>query len=229
MDSAAANTQSRESSTAFESPTYEISYGADHTLQWNPPQGSKELAIALSYHYPLERDLESKMRAATKKFLKAEAKKRKSPGWNAVVQKVKTVLAGAGGTMRHEKESSPTIMSTSVSQIKSLTVGKKHDRGMGNRNPLERPASRQEPENAQLSGGNDQPLLPQYASETGQNVDYDHVSPPQQSSPRPLQILKWDPSANRFAKRKSVGMGKRRDLKWQQIEATLVQIIRGRR
>jgi hypothetical protein len=64
---------SRESSI-FEPPEYEISYREDHTLQWDPPAGSKELAVALSYHFPMG-DLESKMRAATKKFLKAEAKR----------------------------------------------------------------------------------------------------------------------------------------------------------
>jgi hypothetical protein len=34
--------------------------------------GSKELAVALSYHYPLQKDLESKMRAAIKVFLHQE-------------------------------------------------------------------------------------------------------------------------------------------------------------
>lgn len=52
--------------------TYNISYAPDHTLQWSPPPNSKELAIALSYHFPLESDLESKMRAAMVKFLSAE-------------------------------------------------------------------------------------------------------------------------------------------------------------
>jgi len=72
-----ATEEGRDSSTRdssfFDPPEYEISYGEDHTLQWIPPAGSKELAVALSYHFPMG-DLESKMRAATKKFLKAEAK-----------------------------------------------------------------------------------------------------------------------------------------------------------
>jgi hypothetical protein len=46
------DTQSRESSI-FIPPEYEIFYGADHTLDWSPPAGSKELAFALSYHLPL--------------------------------------------------------------------------------------------------------------------------------------------------------------------------------
>ena len=58
-------------------PSYEITYGSDHNLKWDPPQGSKELAIALSYHFPTESDLESKMQSATKNFLKAEEKKQK--------------------------------------------------------------------------------------------------------------------------------------------------------
>jgi hypothetical protein len=32
----------------FSTPQYHINYGDDHTLQWTPPVGSKELAIALS-------------------------------------------------------------------------------------------------------------------------------------------------------------------------------------
>jgi hypothetical protein len=72
-----ATEEGRDSSTRdssfFDPPEYEISYGEDHTLRWIPPAGSKELAVALSYHFPIG-DLESKMRAATKKFLKAEAK-----------------------------------------------------------------------------------------------------------------------------------------------------------
>jgi len=49
--------------------SYNITYAPDHTLRWDPPPNSKELAIALSYHFPLEPDLESKMRAAMVKFL----------------------------------------------------------------------------------------------------------------------------------------------------------------
>ena len=56
----------------FSAPEYRITYGHDHTLQWEPPVGSKELAVALSYHFPLQTDLESKMQAATRKFLRGE-------------------------------------------------------------------------------------------------------------------------------------------------------------
>jgi hypothetical protein len=64
----------RESSI-FDLPQYVLSYNDDHTLRWDPPAGSKELSIALSYHFPLERDLGSKMQAATRKFLRAERQK----------------------------------------------------------------------------------------------------------------------------------------------------------
>jgi galactose mutarotase-like enzyme len=56
----------------FSAPQYAITYGSDHTLQWEPSVGSKELAVALSYHFPLQTDLESKMQAATRKFLREE-------------------------------------------------------------------------------------------------------------------------------------------------------------
>jgi hypothetical protein len=57
---------------AFSAPQYQINYGDDHTLQWTPPAGSRELAIALSYHFPLQIDLESKMQAAIQVFLQQE-------------------------------------------------------------------------------------------------------------------------------------------------------------
>ncbi|KAH8802417.1 hypothetical protein F5884DRAFT_471102 [Xylogone sp. PMI_703] len=53
----------------FHIPSYTISFGPDHSLQFDPPQGSKELAIALSVHFPMQRTLEEKMREATLLFL----------------------------------------------------------------------------------------------------------------------------------------------------------------
>jgi hypothetical protein len=44
------------------------------TLQWDPLAGSQELALALSYHFPQEKDVESKMGAAVKSFLRARRK-----------------------------------------------------------------------------------------------------------------------------------------------------------
>ncbi|APA09159.1 hypothetical protein sscle_04g039290 [Sclerotinia sclerotiorum 1980 UF-70] len=71
------NRAQRESSI-FDLPQYVISYNDDHTLRWDPPAGSKELSIALSYHFPLEQDLGSKMQAATRKFLRNERQKKSS-------------------------------------------------------------------------------------------------------------------------------------------------------
>jgi hypothetical protein len=42
----------------------------DSTLQWEPQAGSAELAIALTYHFPLEKGVEKKMQAATRQFFK---------------------------------------------------------------------------------------------------------------------------------------------------------------
>lgn len=62
----------------FSAPEYHITYGQDHTLQWDPPVGSKELALALSYHFPLQVDLASKMQAATRRYLRQERDSKKS-------------------------------------------------------------------------------------------------------------------------------------------------------
>jgi hypothetical protein len=47
---------------------YKIVFAEDDTLQWDPPAGSPELARALSYHFPIEKGIKSKMQAATRKF-----------------------------------------------------------------------------------------------------------------------------------------------------------------
>ena len=52
---------------------YKIIYKPDGTLAWEPAVNSKALAIALSYCFPLEKDLESKMRAAIRKFVEENA------------------------------------------------------------------------------------------------------------------------------------------------------------
>lgn len=53
---------------------YQISYGDDGTFRWTPPAGSKELATALSYHYPEDKDMKAKMQTAIKEFLRDERK-----------------------------------------------------------------------------------------------------------------------------------------------------------
>jgi len=60
-------------SPAFQPPTYAIRVAQDKSLQWDPPADSEELALALSYHFPLPKTLEAKMQAATKKWLRARA------------------------------------------------------------------------------------------------------------------------------------------------------------
>ena len=70
------NPVSREP-TAFEPPTYTISYSKDHTLGWDPQVGTRELAVDLSYHSPLGLNLEDKMKLVTRRFLKEEERKSK--------------------------------------------------------------------------------------------------------------------------------------------------------
>lgn len=68
---------SRESSV-FDPPVYTIYSGSDHVLQFDPPVGSKELAVAMSYHFPGEGSLDAMMRAAVKKHLREERRSRES-------------------------------------------------------------------------------------------------------------------------------------------------------
>jgi hypothetical protein len=69
------SSKSRESS-AFEPPTYKIFYGSDHTLQWDPPCGTRELGEALSWKYPDVYGIKAKMKVAMSEFLRS---KRKTP------------------------------------------------------------------------------------------------------------------------------------------------------
>lgn len=62
-------------SPSFEVPEYQITLEEDGTLQWTPPAASKELALALSYHFPKQKTLEDKMQAAMRHFLRTSKKR----------------------------------------------------------------------------------------------------------------------------------------------------------
>lgn len=53
----------------IELPSYTIHYAKDMTLEWEPPIGSDELALALSWRFPCVEGLENKMRAAISEFI----------------------------------------------------------------------------------------------------------------------------------------------------------------
>jgi hypothetical protein len=59
-------------SPPFRPPTYALSFAEDGTLQWDPPIGSSELALALSYHFPLQKTLAEKMQVAIGTWLKQQ-------------------------------------------------------------------------------------------------------------------------------------------------------------
>ncbi|CAG8957071.1 hypothetical protein HYFRA_00009272 [Hymenoscyphus fraxineus] len=69
---------SRESSV-FQDPTYRVYYGSDLSLQFEPPAGSKELAVALSYKFPTKGSIEGMMQAAFQEFLRDEKRKSRGP------------------------------------------------------------------------------------------------------------------------------------------------------
>lgn len=178
---------SRKASTPFDPPAYVISYASDHTLQWDPPQGSKELALALSYHFPMERDLEGKMKAATKKFLKAEA--RKDPfKLGSVLEKTKQAISRVRESRRSPKESCILIPSDSPMDHNSLTLPTMLD-------PT--------PEKKQSAGMNIR-----YSPVPGPVPNFTTPSTIMKSSSKPLQILNWEPGMNKFLKRKKRPYGK---------------------
>lgn len=122
------DSSSRESSI-FEPPEYEISYGEDHTLQWDPPAGSKELAVALSYHFPMG-DLESKMRAATKGFLKAEAKR--------YPERLRgTHHRSSHSRSSHHQSSEENVLKTSLQQPKVMNASSRSNNNSPTDIPIE--------------------------------------------------------------------------------------------
>jgi hypothetical protein len=62
------------SSPPADPPVYIITSGSDGVLRWHPPVGSAELALALSYHFPMPETLEDKMQAAVLKYIRASKK-----------------------------------------------------------------------------------------------------------------------------------------------------------
>jgi hypothetical protein len=58
---------------------YTISFGDDGTLQFDPPQDSRELAIALSIQFPMQRTLIDKLRAAQLSFLSSQGQNSSDP------------------------------------------------------------------------------------------------------------------------------------------------------
>jgi hypothetical protein len=191
--------RSRES-TAFEPPTYEIRYASDHTLEWDPPRGSKELALALSYHFPMEKDLESKMKAATKKFLKAEAKKRPL-SLSSMLQKTRAAVARAGRRVRSEKQKDFQSASTSKPHQRHSELDEEPEQTVSNelRNEME----------SQLLGNSQSTLRTTPADQYATSGQYSEFSVPtsslkqvQQPSAAPLEILKWDSGVNPFLKRR---------------------------
>lgn len=188
--------RSRESS-AFDPPSYEISYASDHTLKWDPPQGSMELSIALSYHFPIERDLECKMRAATRKFLKAEARK-KPLNWNSVLQRTKAAIVRAGQGPRSPKEMASTYPSGPNPRQQFVTS--ELELGQNARNE----SSRETPPEPRSLHSNANPV--ENTRRPGRSKSSTHPSdvdlgPP--SSELPLKIVPWDSGSGGFLKRRT--------------------------
>jgi len=108
MDSTTENF-SRESSV-FVAPEYSITYGSDHTLQWKPPAGSKELAVALSYHFPSKLGLENKMQAAIKRFMKDEKRKAIIPSQTYELPGIKAKATTSLATVTQEEKTGSLML-----------------------------------------------------------------------------------------------------------------------
>ncbi|TAQ84533.1 hypothetical protein B7494_g7144 [Chlorociboria aeruginascens] len=102
-------------------PEYRISYAADQTLEFYPPPDSWELAIALSYHYPMEHGLQAKMKAAILSLITGGGEKTSQ----AQTMKTESAQTGAASAPKSKKEVH-TPAPAHLSQFESLQKGLKH-------------------------------------------------------------------------------------------------------
>ena len=158
---------SRESSTP-DIFKYTITYRSDGTLQWDPHSKSTDLAVALSYHFPLEESLESKMQAAIKKFLRPEGKK---PSRHPLTE---------SSTKRKNKASK----SAGIPKLKIASEKSTVEPGRQPERVLDRECSLNPISEVNGSGGrgsDDQPPKNQFRRPVSE-----------------LQVLSWDPEAHTF-------------------------------
>jgi hypothetical protein len=169
-------------SPPFQPPSYAIRVAPDKSLQWDPPADSEELAIALSYHFPLPQTLEAKMQAATQKWLhdrrsryatttsleRTQTKARRNAGQNVYGQI--QVLADPERPLprlRHPKGNVSSIRSyNSRDEVTNCVASPPHPPNGNARN------SRPEGSNQQPSGPSrhpDKPCLISWKVETGDN------------------------------------------------------------
>jgi len=80
-------------SPPFEPPKYTITVGDDNSLQWDPPPKSRELGLALSYHFPQETAMVDMMQAAHRKWLRHQLSEPMKTAKNSV-----SLVHGLGST-----------------------------------------------------------------------------------------------------------------------------------
>jgi len=103
-------------SPSFEVPEYHITFEEDGTLQWTPPAASKELALALSYHFPKQKNLEDKMQAAIRRFLQASKKRSSGAKIDAIVA---STVGDADSKLSGTKPMDSVVPATTFSAAKA--------------------------------------------------------------------------------------------------------------
>jgi hypothetical protein len=106
--------------SVFRPPSYNITHGPDKALQWDPPADSDELAIALSYHFPVEKTLKRKMQAAVEKFLRQERPNRLNCG-----KHIEGPTAQKSGALRPISEGIPGLLSFNANTLEEVKMKRK--------------------------------------------------------------------------------------------------------
>jgi hypothetical protein len=114
------NDQNLREISVFEPPSYNISHGPDKALQWDPPADSDELAIALSYHFPVEKTLKRKMQAAMEIFLREAGPNRLN-----CVKRVRDLNPNNPGVKRPTSEAIPGLLSFDSKTLEDVKIKRK--------------------------------------------------------------------------------------------------------
>src|SRR5450432_810869 len=104
--------------SSFKSPFwYRITRGKDYDLVWEPPLRSRQLADALSYHFPEEPTLKGKLQRAIEHFWEVEKQGEESPLTNNPNQ-----IAHTYDYVRASYASIPIDAPTGISHILSYAL-----------------------------------------------------------------------------------------------------------
>jgi hypothetical protein len=155
---------------------YTISFGDDGTLQFDPPQDSRKLAIALSIQFPMQRTLVDKLRAAQLSFLRSQGQNSADPETDpqqettVALPTPKSAQLSNHGVIEKlrgigNRQESMTLPQTKESEGEA---NKSYSDPSHSQKPKMKKRVRESPENASQPESNPKPMVHIWDSRTGE-------------------------------------------------------------